>query len=121
MCLPGPRWSASAQKWFVDFFESLWALRNEDQHGNDADTERLIRVSKCARAIRRLYDKGDQLPDCERHPFRDPIEQLLSKPVLDQEQWIVLTEQYLPKAIRRIQDRGKKLQQAITDFFTRRT
>ena len=117
----GKQWSTAVHVWFFELFESLWGLRNEDQHGNDADTERLIRVSKCERAIRRLYDKGKDLTYCERHPFRDPIEQLLSKPVLDQEQWISLTERYLPKAIRRIRKRGKDKQRALTEFFARRT
>ena len=117
----GATWSTRSQKWFFDLFELQWGLRNEDQHGNDADTERLIRVSKCERAIRRLYDKGVKLPHCERHPFRDPIEQLLSKPVLEQEQWISLTERYLPKAIRRIKKRGRDKQRALPEFFARRT
>ena len=115
----GDRCAAKAQMWFIDLFELLWGLRNEDQHGNDADTERLIRVSKCERAIRRLYDKGGKLPYCERHPFRDPIDTLLSKPVTDQELWILQTERYLPKVLRRIRDRGRDKQPPITKFFTR--
>ena len=117
----GDRWSARAQTWFLELFESLWGLRNEDQHGCDADTERLIRVSKCERAIRRLYDKGVDLPYCESHPFRCPIEQLLSKPVLDQEQWISLTERYLPKAIRRIRKRRDDKQRSLLEFFPLQT
>ena len=42
----GEQWSARVQMWFIELFESLWGLRNEDQHGCDVDTERLIRVSK---------------------------------------------------------------------------
>ena len=117
----GDRWSVRAQMWFIELFETLWALRNEDQHGNEADTERLIRVSKCERAIRRLYDKSEGLPHCESHPFRSPMEHILSRPVADQELWILQTERYLPKALRRIRNRGKIKQHAMTKFFPRRT
>ena len=117
----GDRWSVRVQMWFIDLFESLWTLRNEDQHGKDVDTERIIRVSKCERAIRRLYDKGEKMPYWERHPFRAPIEQLLSKPVTDQELWILQTERYLPKALRRIKNRGRDMQHAMTKYFPRRT
>ena len=113
----GERWSGRAQMWFIAFFESLWALRNEDQHGCDADTERLIRVSKCERAIRRLYDKGEKLPYWEQHPFRAPIEDLLSTSVTDQELWISQTERYLPKVLRRIRKRGKIKQHAMPEYF----
>ena len=117
----GDRWSARLQLWFIDLFESLWGLRNEDQHGVDADTERLIRVTKCERAIRRLYAKGADLPYCESHPFRFPIDQLLTRPVTDQELWILQTERYLPKVFRRIRDRARTKQRAITEFFIPRT
>ena len=113
----GEQWSAKAQLWFIDLFESLWGLRNEDQHGVDSDTERLVRATKCERAIRRLYAKGAGISYCESHPFRYPVEDLLNKPVTDQELWILQTERYLPKAFRRIRDRGRDRQHAITEFF----
>ena len=117
----GEQWSVRVQLWFIELFEALWGLRNEDQHGCDVDTERLIRVAKCERAIRRLYDKGKDLDHCESHPFRDPIDDLLSKPVIDQELWVLQTEQYLPKALRRMKHRARNKQRAMTEFFSLRT
>ena len=77
----GEIWAARAQLWFFDTFEALWASRNEEEHGNDRDMAWLIRLTKCDRAVRRLYDKGEDLPYAERHPFRDPMEDLLQQPV----------------------------------------
>jgi hypothetical protein len=74
----GEQWSARAQRWFFETFDLLWGLCNADEHGANDDKQRLIRISKCERAIRRLYDKGDVLPYAERHPFRDAIEDLLN-------------------------------------------
>jgi hypothetical protein len=37
----GKRWAASAQMWFFDTFEALWAIRNDAKHGNDREKERL--------------------------------------------------------------------------------
>ena len=114
----GDRWSARAQIWFFDMFDLLWGLCNADEHGADDDTQRLIRVSKYERAIQRLYDKGDDLPYAERHPFRDDIEDLLHQPVHAQELWIDKTEAYLRKPFQRARARPRG-QPAITNFFTR--
>jgi hypothetical protein len=73
----GEYWSAKAHTWFFDMFELLWGLRNAGEHDADEDTQRLIRVSRCERAICRLYDTGEDLPYAERHPFRDAIDDLL--------------------------------------------
>ena len=81
----GERWAARAQMWFFDTFKAIWAVRNEAEHGNDQESERLIRLTKCDRAVRRLYEKGRDLPYAERHPFRDLIEDLLQQPVQMQE------------------------------------
>ena len=114
----GEQWSAKAQTWFFEMFELLWGLRNADEHGADEDTQRLIRVSKCERAIRRLYDKGEDLPYAERHPFRDVIDDLLQQPLHAQELWINKTEAYLRKAFQRARARPRG-QPAITNFFSR--
>jgi hypothetical protein len=37
---------------------TLLGMRNETEHGADVETQRLIRASKCERAIRRLYLAG---------------------------------------------------------------
>jgi hypothetical protein len=58
----GERWAANAQMWFFETFEVLWAIRNEAEHGNSRETERLICLTKCDRAVRRLYEKGEDLP-----------------------------------------------------------
>jgi hypothetical protein len=113
----GERWAAKTQLWYYDLFEFIWGLRNADEHGADFDTQRLIRVSKCERAIRRLYDKGNELPYAERHPFRDPIELLLQQPVSNQELWISKTGGYIEKALKRARARPRG-QPAITTYFT---
>ena len=35
-------WSGRAQMWFIALFESLWGLRNEDEHGVDFETQHLV-------------------------------------------------------------------------------
>ena len=117
----GDIWAGKAQTWFIGLFELLWGLRNETEHGVDFDTQQLIRLATCERAIRRLYSKGEELPDGERYPFRTcTMEELLQKPVHDQELWITRTEDFLPKAFRRLRKRKVANQSAITDFFARR-
>ena len=115
----GDRWAGLAQSWFISLFELLWGLRNENEHGVDSETQLLIRLATCERAIRRLYNKSEELPDGERHPFRTPMEELLQTTVHDQELWIKKTEDYLPKAFRRARKRTDTNQSAITDFFVR--
>jgi hypothetical protein len=78
-----------------DLFDLVWGMRNADEYGVDLETQRLIRLAKCERAIRRLYSAGASLPHHERHPFRDPIEDVLSKSLCRQERWVTLTEEYL--------------------------
>ena len=116
--LNGEQWSGKAQHWFFSLFDDLWKLRNQSQHGADPTTQRRIRLERCERAIRRLYDVSSSLPYHERHPFRDPIESLLSAPLFDQEMWVEKTEAYLPKAFRRAAKRGNS-QKAITEYFHR--
>jgi hypothetical protein len=60
-------------------FDLALGMRNADEHGADLETQRLIRLAKCERAICRLYRTGDLLAHHEKHPFRDPIEDVLSK------------------------------------------
>jgi hypothetical protein len=45
-----------------DLFDLAWGMRNADEHGVDLETQRLIRLAKCERAIRRLYSAGASLP-----------------------------------------------------------
>ena len=117
----GERWAGKVQLWFIKLFESLWGVRNEGQHGLDDETKRLVRATKCARAIRRLYAQGAALPHYERHPFRGSINELLTKHVSDQElMWISQTERYLPKVWRRARKRGTA-QPAMTDHFARQS
>ena len=114
----GVRWAASAQMWFFDTFEALWASRNEAEHGNDRETEHMIRLTKSGCAVRRLYKKGEELPYKERHPFRDPIDDLLQQPIQMQELWIDKTIAFLRKAFQRQRARPRG-QPAITNFFAR--
>jgi hypothetical protein len=61
-----------------------WGLRNADEHGADLETQRLIRLAKAERAIRRPYRVGDSLPPHQRIPFNDPMEDILAKTVSSQ-------------------------------------
>ena len=112
----GDRWAGRAQLWFFELFDYIWGLRNADEHGSDAETERLIRRTKCERSIRRLYESGAKLPPFDQHPFRDPLESLLSKTTADQELSITKTEAYLQKAHQRARVRPRG-QTALTKFF----
>jgi hypothetical protein len=71
-------------------------MRNADEHGADLETQRRIRLAKYERAIRRLYRAGNILPPHERHPFRDPIADELSKSLCNQERWVTLIERVPP-------------------------
>jgi hypothetical protein len=93
----GEIWAAHAQLWFSDTFETLRASRNKAEHGKYRDTEWLIRVTKCDRAVQRLYDKGEDLPYAEQHPFCNPIDDLLQQPVQMHELWIDKTTAFYAK------------------------
>jgi hypothetical protein len=113
------RWSGKAQLWFITLFETVWGLRCADEHGADPETELLIRSSKCEAAIRRLYEKGSELPHHESHPFQTDMADLLSASVIDQELWITQTEAFLVNAFRLIRKLSVTRQPVITDFFLR--
>jgi hypothetical protein len=98
----GASWAGRAQMWMFDLFEVAWGLRNATEHGADPDTQRMIRLGKAERAIRRLYRAIDELPSHERFPVSDPMEDLLATTVSTQERWVSLTEAYLPKVFKRI-------------------
>jgi hypothetical protein len=99
-----------------DLFGLAWGVRNADEHGADLETQRLIRLAKCERAIRRLYLAGDLLPHHERRPFRDPIDDVLSKSLCKQERWVTLTEEYLPGAAKRVKDQQETGQRSLTAY-----
>jgi hypothetical protein len=91
-----------------------WGVRNADEHGVDLETQRLICLAKCERAIRHLYSAGASLPHHERHPFRDPIEDVLSKSLCREERWVTLTEEYLPRAAKRVKNQQLTGQRSLT-------
>jgi hypothetical protein len=53
-----------------DLFDLAWGLRNDNEHGADPETQRMIRLAKAKRAIRRLYRAIYTLPSYERFPFK---------------------------------------------------
>jgi hypothetical protein len=81
-----------------ELFDLAWGLRNADEHGVDLETQRMIRLAKCERAIRRLYHAGESLPLHERHPFRDPTEIILSRSVCSHRRAVVATNGSLSQA-----------------------
>jgi hypothetical protein len=99
-----------------DLFDLAGGMRNAYEHGVDLETQRLIRLTKCERAIRRLYSAGASLPHDERRPFRDPIEDVLSKSLCRQEWWVTLTEEYLPRAAKRVKNQQQTGQQSLTAY-----
>ena len=66
----GEKWLCKLLSWIFELFDLVWGLRNKDEHGAEPETQRLIKLAKCERAIRRLYEKSISLLYCERHPFR---------------------------------------------------
>jgi hypothetical protein len=113
----GESWASRAQVWMFDLFDLAWGLRNDNEHGANPETQSAICSAKCERAIRRLYHAGESLPLHERHPFRDPWEDVLSKPLCDQERWVSMTEAYLPAAKRRVKNLHQKSQRSIKAFL----
>jgi len=100
--LTGDTWAAKAQHWFFSFFETIWKIRNRQEHGDDNATQRRISLEKCERTIREMYAQNNKLPRGESHAFRDDINTLLQATLADQEQWIALTRPILMKALRRV-------------------
>ena len=91
----GVSWASRAQAWMFNLFDLAWGLRNADEHGVDLETQRMIRLAKCERAIRRLYHTSESLPPHERHPFRDGMDDVFSKSLSQQERWVTMTEDFL--------------------------
>jgi hypothetical protein len=42
----------------LDLFGVAWGMRNETEHGADLETQRMIRLAKRERAIRRLFHES---------------------------------------------------------------
>jgi hypothetical protein len=62
----------------------------------DLETQSIIRLAKCERPIRRLYNAtSEKLPPPEMHPLSAKIDDILSKSLYLQERWVTLTEAYL--------------------------
>jgi hypothetical protein len=114
----GEDWASRAQLWMFDLFDLVWGLRNADDHGVDPETQRMVCKARCERAVHRLFSLGDKLPHHELHPFRDPIDTLLSKSVSAQELWISKTEEFLPLARKRVKRLANKGQHSMTEFCT---
>jgi hypothetical protein len=89
---------------------------NATEHGADPESQRMSRLAKAERAIRRLYRAIDTLPLHERFPFSDPMEDLLVTTVSTQERWVSLTEAYLPKALKRIQKQEKIHNHSLEEY-----
>ncbi len=79
-----------------DLFDLLCGLRNADEHGVDPEAQRMVHKVRCECAVHRRLSLREALPYDERHPFRDPIDTILSKSVSAQELGISKTEQFLP-------------------------
>jgi hypothetical protein len=112
----GASWAGRAQMWMFDLFELAWGLRNDTEHGAGLESQRMIRLAKAERAIRRLYRAIDELPSHERFPFSDPMEDLLATTGSTQERWVSDTEAYLPKAFRRINNQKKRRNHALEEY-----
>jgi hypothetical protein len=65
----GARWASRVQMWMFDLFDLAWGLRNDNEHGADPETQRMIRLAKAERAICRLYRAIDTLPSHDRFPL----------------------------------------------------
>ena len=116
--LTGDIWAAKAQHWIFSYFETIWKIRNRQEHGDDDETQRRISLDKCNRRIRAMYAQNAALPDGEQHSFKHDIETLLQKTLADQELWIAITTPILLKALRRVATLppGQKL---MTNYFVR--
>jgi hypothetical protein len=95
---------------------ALVLITNSREHGLDPATQRMIRLAKAERVIRRLYRAGESLPSHERFPFSDPMEDLLATTVCTQERWVSLTEAYLPKAFKRSKKQDKIRNHSLGEY-----
>ena len=118
--MDGTAWTASVVSWTFSFFESVWTQRNAEEFGTDFEDIRRKKLVLCERSIRRLFIAGQELPANERYPFQTEMSTILSRRLPLQEQWITNTERFLPGALKRVANRTKNGQKAITEFFTRK-
>jgi hypothetical protein len=102
--------------WMFDLFNVAWGLRNDTEHGADPESQRIIRLAKAERAIRRLYRAIDELPPHERFPFSDPMEDVLATTASTRERWVSDTEAYLPKAFKRIKKQEKRQNHSLEEY-----
>jgi hypothetical protein len=96
------KWLCKLLSWIFELFDLVWGLRNEDEHGIEPVTQRLIKLAKCECAIWHLYEKSIALPYCEEHPFRQPSMVTL-----------------LARSLKRARQRTATNQHAITEFYKR--
>jgi hypothetical protein len=112
----GANWAGRAQMWMFDLFEVAWGLRNDTGHDADPESQRMIRLAKAERAIRRLYRAIDELPPHERFPFSNPVEDLLAKTLSTQEGWVSDIEANLPKAFKRLKNQKRRRNHALEEY-----
>ena len=113
----GISWAGRAQAWMFNLFDLAWGLRNADEHGVDLETQRMIRLAKCERAIRRLYHTSESLPPHERHPFRDGMDDVFSKSLSQQERWVTMTEDFLIGVMRRLKVQKQTSQRSLQEYY----
>jgi hypothetical protein len=93
-------------------FDLACGLRNDDGHGADLETQRMIRLATCERAIRRLYHAGESLLHHENIPFVTRWRHY--SPNLSA---LSMTEEFLLAAMRRVKVQTTKGQRPIKEFF----
>jgi hypothetical protein len=92
-------------------FDLVWVLRNADEHGSDLETQRMIRLAKCERAIRRFYHTGASL---SRPDGSNTLQIGLRSGTLGRH------DRRLPAARRRVKEQTQNSQHSIKEFFGRR-
>jgi hypothetical protein len=55
--------------WMFELFDLAWRLRNDNEHGADPETQRIIRLAKAEWAIRRLYCASTNFHRTKRFPL----------------------------------------------------
>lgn len=87
-----------------ELIDILWMKQCDDQHATNGQKADRIAQDKAEASVRALDGLVDHLPEPNRHLFSQPLQELLSKPLHQVQQWIDITTLYVKAQLKKKQD-----------------